>query len=93
MRIRTLVFDHDGLPGGDDNEGGIVEGVDVHLELDAREVGCDAVLADFEGAGGKIAIEDGAVLDDIDGLGSSVSHSGGDLDVVDGVDISRGLTT
>lgn len=86
----TLVLDEDGLAGGDHREGGVIEGVDVELELDTGEVGRDTIPADRERAGRDLAVQDGAVLEDLKILRARVGNSSGDLDVVDGVDVGRG---
>lgn len=86
----TLVFDKDGLASGDHREGGVVERVYVELKLDTSEVGRDTIPADRERAGWDLAVQDGAVLEDLEILRARVCHSSGDLDVVDGVDVSRG---
>ena len=84
------MVDDDGLPGGNHDEGRLVGLRKVDLELDASEVRLDAVLGDCEGAGGEVAVEDGAVLEDLECLGAGVSNGGRDLDVADGSDLRRG---
>lgn len=84
------MLDEDGLAGGDDHERRVVEGVEIELELNTGEVGDDAVSADREGAGRRVAVEDSAVLEDLEILGPRVSHRSSDLDVVDRVHIGRG---
>ncbi len=86
------MLDEDGLAGGDHREGGVVERVNVELELDTGEVGRDTIPADRELASRNLAIQDSAVLEDLDILRARVGHYSGDLDVVDGVDVSRGCS-
>ena len=81
------MLNDDGLAGRDRHVSRVTEGLKVELELDTSEVRSDAILADGERARRELVVENGAELEDLDRLGARVRHSGGDLDVLDGVNL------
>jgi hypothetical protein len=73
----------DRLSSGDDNKVGIGQRLSIDGKFDAGERGRLSVLANFERRSGEMAIEDGAVLKNLDVLATGVGNGCSDLDISD----------